>query len=200
MEDQNTDASHQDDGSKRYLANPFLENREPLPVGQKQVRISTLGKDDDILINQTTGEIHGTHVVTYKKVSKEKFVQLFAQNIALTFDLKAAGIKAFNVLMWSVQEKALGKDIVLLDMYTLAEFLESNVGMSLKLSLPTFQRGLTELCRSKIIAKAIRKGWYFINPNFCFNGDKLAFTTVLEMEERQDVSNHTEALPANAPA
>jgi hypothetical protein len=26
----------------------------------------------------------------------------------------------------------------------------------------------------------MRQGWYFINPNFLFNGDRIAFTTVIE--------------------
>ena len=30
-----------------------------------------------------------------------------------------------------------------------------------------------------------RKGDYFINPNFAFNGDRVAFTTVLEVEKRK---------------
>lgn len=188
MEGKKTNSEAQNKGQIRYLTNPFLDDMEPLPVGQKQVKISALGKDDNILVNQATGEINGTHVVTYKKVSKEKFVQLFTQNIALTFDLKAAGVKAFNVLMWAVQEKALGKDTVLMDMYTLEEFLEAHDDRDppLKLSLPTFKRGLSELCKGQIIAKSIRKGFYFINPNFCFNGDKLAFTTVLELDKKNE--------------
>ena len=28
-----------------------------------------------------------------------------------------------------------------------------------------------------------RKGAYFINPNFAFNGDRIAFTTILEKDK-----------------
>ena len=92
----------------RYKENPFIKELV-VPVGKQNVRVSRLGKDDNILVNQATGEVHGTHVTAYRKVDKEEFVKLFTRNIALTFDLKAAGIKAFNVLLWSMQKKAMEK-------------------------------------------------------------------------------------------
>lgn len=62
-------------------------------------------------------------------------------------------------------------------------FLENN-DSSISLSLSTFKRGLNELEQAKIIAKTIKLGDYFINPNFLFNGNRIAFTTVLEKEEK----------------
>lgn len=165
---------------QRYKVNPFLEDMV-ITAKAKQVKVSSLGKDNNILVNQDTGEVQGTHVVTYKKVDEAEFVKLFAANIALTFDLKAAGIKAFTVLIWAVQHKAIGKDVVALDSLAHEEFLESHDGK--KLSLATFKRGLNELENAKIIAKAMRKGFYFINPNFVFNGNRIAFTTAIEKAE-----------------
>ena len=163
---------------KRYEQNPFILGMI-VPVKGKQIRLSQLGKDDNILINQNTGEVRGTHVVTYKSVDSEQFVKLFTANIGLTFNLNSAGIKAFNVLMWAIQNKAMGKDMVLLDSYLLDDFLENN-NASLELSSTTFKRGLNELEKAKLIAKGVRKGWYYINLNFCFNGDRVAFTTLIE--------------------
>lgn len=160
----------------RYDSNPFISNMV-LSTVTKQVKVSRLGKDDNILVNQSTGEVNGTHVVTYKKVDGEKFVKLFTANIALTFDLKSAGIKAFNILMWSVQRSAVETDMVCLDKYALSDFLKEN---TLKMSMPTFWRGLKELEDVKIIAKARKLGFYYINPNFVFNGDRVAFTTAIE--------------------
>ena len=47
--------------SLRYAENPFIEDMI-VPVRDQQVKLSRLGKDDNILINQTTGEVQGTHV------------------------------------------------------------------------------------------------------------------------------------------
>ena len=84
----------------RYKTNPFVSNMV-IPVKGKQVKLSRLGKDDNILINQATGEVHGTHLTTYKRVDGEQFVKLFTANVGLTFDLTSAGIKSFSVLLWA---------------------------------------------------------------------------------------------------
>ena len=55
----------------------------------------------------------------------------------------------------------------------------------MRLSLATFKRGINELEKAQIVAKTIRQGRYFINPNFVFNGDRIAFTTVIERKENK---------------
>ena len=166
----------------RFKTNPFLEGMV-VPVKGRQVKLSKLGKDDNVLLNQTTGEFLGTHLTTYRKVDSQQFVKLFTQNIALTFDLSSAGIKAFSVLLWSVQLRSISKDEVFMDALTLQSFLEEQGNSNLKLSLATFKRGLNELEKAQIIAKTLRKGQYFINPNFVFNGDRIAFTTLIERKK-----------------
>lgn len=162
----------------RHKTNPFLEDMV-VPVKGRQVKLSRLGKDENILVNQSTGEVHGTHLTTYKRVDGAQFIKLFTANIALTFDLSAAGIKSFNVLIWVVQHKAISKDQVILDSMMLEDFLTAQ-SKPLRLSLATFKRGLNELENAQIIAKTMRKSFYFINPNFVFNGDRIAFTTLIE--------------------
>jgi hypothetical protein len=173
----------------RYKNNPFIDDMV-IPIGKQSIRVSRLGSQGDVLVNQSTGEVSGTHVSTYRKVDSEQFVKLFTANIAMTFDLTSAGIKTFNVLMWSVQRYAISKDQVDLDQIALNDFLESQgaaTSKSLKLSMPTFKRGLNELEKANILAKTSRMGRYFFNPNFVFNGDRIAFTTVIE---RTDGDSH----------
>lgn len=169
----------------RHKTNPFIGDMI-VPVRGRQVKLSRLGRDQDVLVNQTTGEIRGTHLTTYKRVDGEQFIKLFTANIGLTFDLSAAGIKTFSVLLWVVQHKAISRDEVDLDALTLEEFIEDHSGSKkpLSLSLTTFKRGMNELEKAQIIAKTMRKGRYFINPNFVFNGDRIAFTTVIERKKR----------------
>lgn len=176
----------------RHDKNPFIENMV-VPIKGQAVRLSKLGKDDNILVNQATGEIQGTHVTTYRRVDAEQFVKLFTANIALTFDLKAAGIKAFNVLLWCLQNRAVERDLIPLDKIVLDEFLaeHSDRKPPIKLSQPTFWRGLAELEKAQIIAKHLRQGWYYINPNFAFNGNRIAFTTVIEKKLRPESNGDT---------
>jgi hypothetical protein len=160
-----------------------------VPVKGQKVRLSRMGADDPVLIDQSTGEMQGTHLTTYRRVDSQQFVKLFTQNIGLTFGLSAAGIKTFSVLLWSVQERALSKDEIDLDSFALAEFVEKHKSQKkpLMLSLATFKRGISELETAQIIAKTMRGGRYFINPNFVFNGDRIAFTTMIE-RKKEDLS------------
>lgn len=176
---------------ERHEVNPFLRDWI-VPVKGRQVQLSRLGKDNNILINQSTGEISGTAVTTYRKVDSEQFVKLFTSNIGLTFDLTAAGIKAFSVLLWAVQHKAISKDQVDLDVYTLNEFFAANEDKKLKLSKETFKRGLRELNTAEIIARTLKPGRFFINPNFVFNGDRVAFTTLIERTD--DHNEHQQVI------
>jgi len=152
------------------------------PDKRRRVKLSGMGQDNNVLVNQNTGEIHGTHLTKFKAVDGEQFVKLFTQNIALSFDLRACGVKGFNVLMFAVQNSALAKDEGNLAHLVLEDFLKANADREppLKLSIVTFKRGLNELEKAKIIAKTLRKGRYWINPNFAFNGDRIAFTTVIQ--------------------
>ncbi len=165
----------------RHKINPFIGSMA-IETTKKRVMVSSLGKENDIqLFNGATGEVAGTHVCTYKQVDDGQFVKLFTQNIGLIFDLSRAGIKAFTVLMEVVQSKGMAKDRVHLDKCAYSEFVDSdNV---LTLSFATFTRGLVDLEKSKVIAKTQRRGEYFINPNFCFNGDRVAFTTLRERKK-----------------
>ena len=166
----------------RYKSNPFVKDMI-IRTKNQTVTLSTLGKDNNVLVNTETGEAQGTHICTYKKVDSESFVKIFTAQIALTFDLSRSGIKTFNVLMWAVQTQSYGSDKVVLDSFTLSDFLELH---KLQLSLATFKRGLNELELAKIIAKTERPGAYFINPNFIFNGDRIAFTTMLIRDKERE--------------
>lgn len=173
----------------RHGKNPFYEGME-IQLGSKSVQVSTLGKDDNILVNQATGEVTGTHVVARKIVDKERFVKTFSDYMAFTFDLTRAGNKALRVVMWATKQYAIGKDKVDLGKYAYDEFLkfyEKNEP-PLVLSYSTYTRGLGELERAKIIAKSMRTGHYFLNPNCLFNGDRIAFSTVLERSPEEQGS------------
>ncbi len=60
--------------------------------------------------------------------------------------------------------------------------------------MATFKRGMNELEKAQIIAKTMRKGRYFINPNFMFNGDRIAFTTLIERKPMKEEDQQELAL------
>ena len=171
----------------RHKENPFLKDLV-VTKKSKSVRVSTLGKDDNVLINQHTGEVQGTHVSTYKQVDDAEFVKLFTANIAMTFDLNKSGHKALTLLYWAVQHSAIGKDLVQLNKYTHEQFLEDHPIKAF--SMAVFSRGLNELEDAQIIAKAQQRGFYYINPSFIFNGDRVAFTKIIERRNKPEGDSH----------
>lgn len=173
------------DPQKRYRDNPFIQDMT-LKTKRQAVRVAPIG-DNATIINPDTGESSGTHVVTYKKVDNANFIKLFTTNIKLTFGLSAAGSRALHVLMWQVQERGHNTTDITLDSHTLYDFFESNqVPDKERVTDRTFQRGLSELCKAGVLARAIRLGDFHLNPNFLFNGDRIAFTTLIERESDSD--------------
>lgn len=136
---------------KRYETNPFVDVNA-ITTRKKKVVIR---QGNDILLNHETGEASTTNVITYREVDDEQFVKLFTQNIGLTFNLSANGIKTLTVLMWVVQTK-ISKDEVVLDKYTHEQF--SKVNPKLHMTYVTFRKGLNELVKSRILAKSKRMG------------------------------------------
>lgn len=176
---------------ERFLENPFTGDLI-VKTKKKHERINVhsgvLGGNEDVYVKESTGEVLQTTVTKYKQVDEEEFVKIFAKNIALTFDLTSAGIKTFNLLMWCVQYYAINKDIVQLDEITLDEFVKHNKTKTL--AKTTLYRGITELVKTKIIARHRKQGFYFINPSFCFNGNRIVFVNAIEKKKKKD--NDTE--------
>ena len=167
---------------EKFESNPFLETLV-IKTKSKKVQISALGKDDNVLMNTSTGEVAGTSISTYRQVDDAEFIKIFTGNIALLFDLTSAGIKAFNVLMFELQRAAIKRDKVQIDEYILKDFLERHPEKTL--SIATLYRGIKELIKGQILARAMKGGYYYINPNFCFNGDRIAFTQIIERQKSE---------------
>lgn len=166
----------------RYEVNPFTKDLT-IQTRKQKLRVTNSAQlNDETWINNTTGELATTQLYTYREVDESQFVKLFTQNIALTFDLTSAGLKALNVLIFAVQYRAMNKDIVILNEQTLVEFLKINT--SLKLVYRTFMRGVNELIKVNILARCKRPGDYFINPNFVFNGDRLLFVNAIKKKTK----------------
>jgi hypothetical protein len=52
-------------------------------------------------------------------------------------------------------------------------------------SKTTFLRGLSNLADNQICVKSVKTNIYFTNPNIVFNGDRVAFSTVLEKQKEE---------------
>lgn len=151
----------------RYKTNPFISNAVVnTKVGTK--RISNKAGDKLMIVSEETGEVlapAGFHEII--EVDKTQFVKLFKNGVKAFTNLTSSGAKVFSVLYDEIQENQ-SKDFIHLS------FSDVNTDIE-PLSETTFYRGMKELLQHNFIAESETVGKYFINPDYLWNGNRLAF-------------------------
>jgi hypothetical protein len=150
-------------GVSLYKTNPFLTN---MTTRTKRV---TNKRGDMMLVSSSSGEIHSNIAGFWEaeEVDSTKFVKLFVSGVKALKELSGAGTKVFEVLYLRVQEN-IGKDQVFMSFAAVDQVITP-------MSAATYDRGIRELLEKEFIAALPVQGLYWINPNFVWNGDRLAF-------------------------
>ena len=102
-----------------------------------------------------------------QEVDKTQFVKLYVNGVKAFKDLTGAGTKVFEVLYLRVQA-GIGKDVVYLSFHDINQLVTP-------MSESTFMRGMRELVAKAFIAESMSPTKYFLNPDYMWNGDRLAF-------------------------
>jgi hypothetical protein len=147
-------------GKTVYTENPFAKE---LVVPTRTKKYSNTSGEKMMLVSQDTGEIRPAGFWTAKKVDEEQFVKLFARGVKAFADLTNAGVKVFELLYMEMQ-KNINQDKIYLS-------FEESMGLSER----SYYRGLNELIEKNFIASTVKVGWYFVNPQYLWNGDRLVF-------------------------
>lgn len=165
-----------------YKSNPFIQDAT---IRAKTKRIANK-KGDMMLVSSSTGEIQApiAGFWTAEEVDNAKFIKIFVDGVKALAELTNSGTRVFELLYIEMQRN-IGKDTVYLS-YT---GLDQN-----KISRSTFARGLSELIEKKFIAAQPAIGWYWVNPDFIWNGDRLAFIREVR-KQSPNVDPRQQALP-----
>jgi hypothetical protein len=150
-------------GKVVYAENPFMKG---LVVPTRTKKYSNTSGEKMMLVSQDTGEIRPAGFWTAKKVDEEQFIKLFAKGVKAFADLTNAGVKVFELLYIEIQ-KNINQDKIYLSFDQ--SFEEKG------LSERSYYRGLNELIEKNFIASTVKVGWYFVNPQYLWNGDRLVF-------------------------
>ncbi len=171
-------------GIKVYNSNPFLQSGMVKP---KTKRITN--KRGDLMVVGETGEIVAPIAGFWQaeEVDSIKFVKLYVNGVRAFKDLTNAGTRVFEVLYLEVQ-KAIGQDRVYLSFTTLDPSVKN-------LSQATFTRGMRELIDKGFVAPTDAVAWYWLNPDFMWNGDRLAFVREFRRKGGQFADPRQESLP-----
>ena len=163
-----------------YDKNPYIVDAS-LNTNQGTKRRTLRNKDGTQLMitNPGTGEmVAPAGFWQTQEVDKTQFVKLYVNGVRAFRELTAAGSKIFEILYLEVQ-KAIGRDRVYLSF--------SNLPDEFAISQATFTRGMRELMDKKFVAPTAAVGWYWVNPDYMWNGDRLAY--VKEYRLKRDNSN-----------
>lgn len=151
----------------RYDHNPFIGNAIT-NTKQGVKRISNKDGNRMMVVSESTGEIVAPAGFWHaQEVDKTQFVKLYVNGVKAFKDLSGAGTKVFEVLYMKVQA-SIGTDTIWLTFPSLNQ-LETPMGET------TFYRGMKELLLKGFIAESVTPGMYYLNPDYMWNGDRLAF-------------------------
>ena len=118
-----------------------------------------------------------------QEVDSTKFVKLYVNGVKAFRDLTSAGTKVFELLYLEVQ-KNIGKDKVFM-IFGVVDQAATPMAPS------TYKRGVHELIAKGFMAATPTQGWYWLNPDYLWNGDRLAFVKEYHKAPSQP------SLPAN---
>lgn len=154
-------------GMTLYDKNPFIGTA----IGntkQGVKRISNKTGDRMLVVSENTGEVFGgAGFWQAQEVDKTQFVKLYVNGVRAFKELTGAGTKVFEVFYLEVQ-KQIGKDQVYLSYAAVDQELTP-------MSTATYDRGMRELVEKKFLAPTMLQAMFYINPDYVWNGDRLAF-------------------------
>lgn len=154
-------------GFIRHDKNPFI-NDASANTRSGIKRVSNKSGDRMMIVSERTGEIVApASFWQAQEVDKTQFVKLYVNGVKAIKDLTGAGTTVFHLLYLEVQKNT-GRDVVYL---SYSDINQAEIAMS----KATFMKGMKELIEKGFIAESLTQGKYFLNPDFMFNGDRLAF-------------------------
>ena len=168
-------------GKAIYRKNPSIPDAiATMKTGVKRIS-SPIKSDTELIVsNPKSGEVYsgvGLGFHTKVKVDKEEFVKLYIKGVSAFTGLSKAGARVLEMVI-SESKKYFGKDTIFLSTIRAKEIFD--------IPKATYQRGLKELVEAEILFNTLDTNMYFINVNYMFNGDRLAFLQTYEIENFED--------------
>jgi hypothetical protein len=154
-------------GALRYSSNPSVsEAYNDTKKGTRRIG-NRYDKNSAFIVSKSGETLASAQFYDVMTVDKTQFIKLYIQGVKALQDLTSAGTKVFELLYYQMQKRP-SVDKIYLHYATVQE----NGGT---MSLATFKRGMNELIAKEFIYECVEPLNYFVNINYMFNGDRLAF-------------------------
>lgn len=169
----------------KYVENPFMGKYPMVVTRTKRITNNRGG----LMVKSSDGETIAPIAGFWhaEEVDSTKFVKLYLNGVKAFADLSKTGAKVFEILYYEIQ-KNIGKDRLYLTLKTIDQDL-------VKIGKATFYRGVDELIEKKFIAPTDSIGWYWLNPDYVWNGDRLSFVkTYVKKQESKIPTRDTKTI------
>jgi len=153
-------------GAIRYDTNPFMQNAAN-NTRQGTKRLSNKAGNKFMIVSEHGDIIANTGFHEIVNVDKTQFVKLYINGVKAFQGLKSAGAKVFELIYRATMDSP-GSDTIWL------HFMEIEQAIT-PIGRATFDRGMSELLEKGFIAESAVPGKYFLNIDYLFNGNRLAF-------------------------
>jgi hypothetical protein len=181
-------------GLVKHKTNPFIDATS-LATKSRVKRVAEANGERLMVISGDSGEILAPAGFWHaQEVDKTQFVKLYINGVKAFKELTSAGTRAFEFLYIEIQ-KNIGKDKVFLSYQAINQEL-TPIGKA------TFYRGMKELVEKSFIAETDVQNIYFVNPDYMWNGDRLAFVKEYRIKKANSprdtlTADMFEALPSD---
>jgi hypothetical protein len=158
-------------GYELYRSNPTIPS-----AGQiAKTRRAKLGNDrKGIVIDNDTGDVlghGGAMVYEFEEVDKERFVKLYLAGLKQAIGMTKPGLLMFQ-MVYDQMRNHKDRDFVILSALDAPEGGERS-----------FQRGIKELLDKKFLFRSTARDQYWVNVQYMFNGDRLAFVKAYKLRD-----------------
>lgn len=156
----------------KFERNPFIFEDTDKAVLKLEIPTKTkkkiVGNTDIVPTDVHTGDVVGGNFLWVNKtVDEEQFAKIYIKEISNLFNLTKTGLRALSFVLSKLEPN---KDLVYIYYPDMQKYCSWTVRK-------TCNTGLKELLTAKIIAPSLHPGFWFINPNVVFNGNRLTLVT-----------------------
>ena len=121
--------------------------------------------------------LNDTSLHTKTGVDKTQFVKLYVDGVSAIEGLSSSGKKVFKILYLAIRDNK-DTDTILMSF----DIVDQDI---VKISRTTYFKGMKELADKKFIAETMIQNYYFINPDYMFNGDRLTFMKTYYLKDKK---------------
>lgn len=182
--------------SQKFNENPFM--KELMDNSSPTWRSRTIAAENGTLLvaNPRTGEIPddlraNRGLVMAQRVEANEFVKIYANGINEVASLSSAGLKVLYLFLNAVRGGKPNKDKITMYYPALSEEEQK------KMSYRVFLNGINNLIEKNFIAESVVPNEFFINPDYVFNGNRLALIKLYEVENKDKENDNDEKEESN---